>query len=135
MVSMMSIETQNNAGGSSDAITRAISPRTTTLRPDSHTKRNTAGTFRRAVTRSRHPLWNSGFVLMIWPTSLNRIQSRSTLESKRPWATEKDRPGTLRDLNVSRSGGTPSGTSSANPGQLERFFDEETAPGVGGYEN
>src|ERR1700733_6481826 len=61
---MMSLETQNSAGGRSAAITRAISPKITTARPDSHTKRSTAGTLRSAVKRSRHPRQNSGFSLM-----------------------------------------------------------------------
>src|ERR1700719_4241931 len=57
---MMSLVTQNRAGGTREAITREISPSTTTVRPDSHTKRRTAGTLRSAASRSRHPPRKSG---------------------------------------------------------------------------
>src|ERR1700686_5870444 len=55
----MSFVTQNSAGGIREARTREISPSTTTVRPDSQTKRKTAGTLRSAAKRSRHPPRNS----------------------------------------------------------------------------
>src|SRR5579864_1329437 len=62
---MISFETQNSAGGSKEAMTRKTNPRTTTIRPDSQTKRKTAGTLRSAETRSRHPPRISGWPFMI----------------------------------------------------------------------
>ena len=56
--------TARKAGGSSDATTLKTSPRMTTARPDSQTKRSTVGTFRRAERRSRHPLQNCGCSFM-----------------------------------------------------------------------
>src|SRR4029077_13897843 len=61
---MMSLETQNKAGGRSAAMILATKPRMTTARPDSHTKCSTVGTLRRAANRSRHPVraFGSSFI-------------------------------------------------------------------------
>src|ERR1039458_710349 len=82
IVSIMSFETQNSAGGSREARTRVISPRTTTVRPDSHTKRRTAGTLRSAENRSRHPPRNSGFSPMTDPPwTPSAVGSSSALDA------------------------------------------------------
>src|ERR1017187_6643530 len=56
MPSIISFVIHSNATGMSDESRRAVSPNTTTAGPESHTILRTAGTFRRAERRSRHPV-------------------------------------------------------------------------------
>src|SRR5208282_1366372 len=56
MPSIISFVIHSNATGKSDESRRAASPNTTTAGAESHTILRTAGTFRRAERRSRHPV-------------------------------------------------------------------------------
>src|SRR5579864_1138699 len=94
---MMSFETQNRAGGRRAEKTRAISPSTTTRRPDSQTKRNTAGTLRSAENRSRQLPRNSGSPVIT--ESPHQVAGRTPFRrSKRP------DPGVSPTVGYSKSG-------------------------------
>src|SRR5580704_16859395 len=85
IVSMMSLETQNRAGGRRAAITLAIRPSTTTARPDSHTNRKTAGRLRSAENRSRQLPLNSATPLITQSPRLgDQRESPPSLETTDP---------------------------------------------------
>src|ERR1700722_18396847 len=89
IVSMMSLETQNRAGGRRAAITLAIRPSTTTARPDSHTNRKTAGRLRSAENRSRQLPLNSATPLITQSPRLgDQRESPPSLETTRPEARQ-----------------------------------------------
>ena len=143
MVSIMSFETQNSAGGSREAITREISPKTTTVRPDSHTKRSTAGTLRRAESRSRHPPQNSDFPLMTESTC--KLRWYSVRHGTSPSANRNDATRMLVNpvlVNPMSDEETAPSVGESTSGKLrpahrtidKRRFDEETAHGVGSNE-
>src|SRR5579871_3141130 len=123
---MMSFVTQNRAAGSTEATTLATSPKTTTARPASHTNFSTTGTLRRAVSRSRHPLQNSGpsFTMDQMPLRrsglvilccLDSEQDRITLHRLRP-APRNDCLMRKRTFRLVHSRTTGTRTNERRPG-------------------